>query len=174
MPEPDAGSVFDAGSPPDAGEAFDAGSPPDAGEAFDAGSPSDAGLRFDAGNPADAGHATDAGSRLDAGFFDAGMGGACLDNTDSQLLSQSSEQNSITTCAENNINYTSLSLNEPQALDCIEGTGLSTPCAMCVDAQAACTVHNCAYQCSAGTGTTGCQSCMNANCNAAFSSCSGL
>jgi hypothetical protein len=172
---------MDSGTPADEMDSgtpwiTDAGFAPDAGFwELDAGPTQlDAGAPFDAGRSPDAGHAVDAG--FDAGIQDAGpaTGSACLDTTDATLLSQSSEQSSITSCAENNINYANGSLNEPQAFNCIEGTGLSAPCTKCVDAQAQCILQNCAYQCAAGTNTSSCQSCTNQNCTPAFNKCSGL
>ncbi len=171
----DAGPVADAGGAPDGAQAPVDGGQPDAALGQDAGSAEpDAGVAVDAGQSEVPDSGTVVGS--DAGPPDSdggGSAGGCADAQDEAIFTQASEQTAISNCATNNVNYATVSLNEPAALDCIEATGLTTACATCVDAEANCTVSQCALSCISPSSSS-CTTCRDSNCQPAFNTCSGL
>lgn len=149
------------GTTTDGGSAGDGGPSPDGGSVVDAGQTTD-------GGPRDGGH--DAGQQ----GSDAGSGeGDCNNAADIAALGASGEQMAIQSCAQNNLNTSTLMLKEPQALQCIQNTGLSMACAVCIDANANCTIVNCLTACIGGD-TPGCRSCRATNCDQALLDCAGV
>jgi len=93
---------------------------------------------------------------------------ACLNAEDGAILEQVDEEMIANTCAMQNVG------NVEGAVACIEEqTGLSGDCASCFGLTIACVFAECLPQCFDPTSTE-CLECRAAECDAAFSACSGL
>jgi hypothetical protein len=97
-------------------------------------------------------------------------GGACENMGDSiALMEHSSVGMDVSICELNNIGNTSAVSTCIQMKD-----GLSKDCANCFAAYSDCGATKCLVECAPAPDSTACQTCIQANCGSAFTSCSGL
>jgi hypothetical protein len=97
-------------------------------------------------------------------------GGACEDTSDSlALIEHSSVANDVWKCELSNIGNMSAVAMCIQMLD-----GLSTGCADCFAAYSGCSAEKCLTMCAPAPDSSGCQTCTQAECEPAFTSCTGL
>jgi hypothetical protein len=85
------------------------------------------------------------------------------------LMEHSSVGMDVSACELSNIgNVSAVSM-------CIQmKDGLSKSCADCFAAYSGCSVEKCLSSCVAAPDSTACQTCVQANCGPAFTSCSGI
>lgn len=163
-----AGSSGSAGSAGDAGGSGgdDGGSAGAAGT--DGGSGGSGGAGGAAGSGGSSGSGGSAGASSDAGGLCGTAGGACVDATDC-AIGKSQMETWEGSCAQSSLG------DSKKTATCMEGKGVTSPCAACWGDVAACGAKNCLAQCIGGSQSQQCRDCTKAaGCDDAFTACSGI
>jgi|HubBroStandDraft_6_1064221.scaffolds.fasta_scaffold546695_2 hypothetical protein len=100
-----------------------------------------------------------------------GVGTACTDMADTMALAQNKDNigGDVLSCTLANTGNTSAISMCLQMKD-----GLSPACSTCFAEDGDCGAMNCLAQCAGGSSSPGCESCLAAHCNNAFTQCSGI
>lgn len=172
-----AGNGGGAGASGSAGSAGDAGGSggDDGGSAGAAGTDGGSGGSGGAGGAAgsggsggSSGSGGSAGASSDAGGLCGTAGGACVDATDC-AIGKSQMETWEGSCAQSSLG------DSKKTATCMEGKGVTSPCAACWGDVAACGAKNCLAQCIGGSQSQQCRDCTKAaGCDDAFTACSGI